>query len=127
MPWLILVLRLIHIICGVFWAGGTFGFVGFVEPTASASGPEGGRFVQALALKSGYPQSMMGAGLLAVLSGAWLLWLDSGGFQPAWMARGMGVALSIGALSGLAAAVLGFGVQNRNAMRLGAVARAVQV
>ena len=126
MPWLIIVLRLLHIVAGVFWAGASFVVVGFVEPTASATGPEGGRFLQAFASRSGYSPSMTGAGLLTIVAGLWLMWLDSGGFQPAWMASGMGVALSVGALAGLAAAVVGLGLQSRNAMRLGAVAKSVQ-
>jgi hypothetical protein len=126
MTWLMLALRLLHIVGGVFWAGSTFAFVGFVEPTASATGAEGGRFLQALAGKSGYSQAMTVAGIVTVLAGMWLFWLDSGGFQPAWMAGDMGVMLSVGALTGFAAAVVGLGVQARNAMRLGALAKTAQ-
>jgi hypothetical protein len=126
MPWLIVVLRLVHIVSGVFWAGAVFVFVGFVEPTASARGAEGSRFLQALAGKSGYSQSLMGAGIMTVVAGLALLWLDSGGFQPAWMASGMGITLSVGMLAGIMAAVVGIGLGARNAMRLGKVAGVVQ-
>jgi hypothetical protein len=125
-PWLVLVLRLTHIVSGVFWAGATFAFAGFIEPTASALGPQSGPFVQHLAGRSGFTQVMAAAGILTILAGVWLFWLDSGGFQPEWMGSGMGVALSIGAVAGLAAAVVGLGIQARNAARLGGLAKAAQ-
>ena len=33
-------LRLIHIICGVFWVGGDLVYFGFIEPVARKLGPE---------------------------------------------------------------------------------------
>ena len=42
---LVLVLRLLHIISGVFWAGSTMLAVFFVEPTAKAFGAAGERFL----------------------------------------------------------------------------------
>jgi hypothetical protein len=124
MSWLTILLRVLHIGGGVFWAGATFLFAGFIEPAAAAAGPEGGRFVQRLA-GSGYAAAMTVAGLLAVIAGVWLFAIDSGGFQPAFMGSGTGVMLSIGGLSGLLGAVVGLGVQGRNAARLQALARAI--
>ena len=42
MNWLIVVLRLLHIFAGVFWAGAVFMLTRFVMPAVAASGPEGG-------------------------------------------------------------------------------------
>jgi uncharacterized membrane protein len=125
MSWLTVVLRVLHIGGGVFWAGATFTFASFVEPTATAAGPEGGRFIQRLA-GSGYSPVMTIAGLLTVVAGSWLLSIDSGGFQSAFMGSGLGVMLSVGGLCGVLAAVVGLGVQGRNAARLQAVAKAMQ-
>jgi hypothetical protein len=66
------------------------------------------------------------AGLLTVVAGSWLLSIDSGGFQSAFMGSGLGVMLSVGGLCGVLAAVVGLGVQGRNAARLQAVAKAMQ-
>jgi uncharacterized membrane protein len=126
MSWLTILLRVLHVGGGVVWAGAAIAFAGFVEPTATAAGPEGGRFLQRLAAESGYSQAMSVAGLLTVVAGLWLFSLDSNGFRPEWMASGQGVMLSVGALTGLAAAVVGLGVQARNAMRLAAVVKAMQ-
>jgi len=124
MSWLMIVLRVLHIGGGVFWAGGMFLLAGFVEPVAAAAGPEGGRFMGRLAGR--FTPVMVVVGLVTIAAGIWLLWRDSGGFQAAFMGSGMGVAFSIGALSGLAAAVVGIGIGARNALRLRALGGAIQ-
>ncbi len=125
MSWLIMALRVIHIGGGVFWAGAVWVLARFVEPTATAAGPEGGRFLQRFA-GSGYTQAVMAAGLVTVLAGLALLWIDSGGFQPAFMGSHFGVTISIGAVSAIVAAIFGIGLGARNAMRLKAVAVVIQ-
>ena len=125
MTWLMIVLRVVHVAGGVFWAGGTFVFAGYVEPTTAALGAEGGRFMQRLA-GSRYPIAMSVAGILTIVAGVWLLAIDSGGFQSAFMGTGTGIAFSIGGLAGLAAGVIGLGVQGRNAMRMGMLAKAIE-
>ena len=42
----LIVLRLVHIVASVCWAGGAFIFFLFVEPTAKALAPGGQQFVQ---------------------------------------------------------------------------------
>jgi hypothetical protein len=106
--WLIVVLRFLHIVAGVFWAGAAFVVAGFILPTAAASGPEGGRFVRRLALERGLTRSMVGAGVVAVAAGLILLWIDSAGFTAGFMGSGMGVVLSIGGLAALGALATGF-------------------
>jgi uncharacterized membrane protein len=125
MSWLPLVLRLLHIGGGVFWAGATFVFAGFIEPTAGAAGQDGARFLQRLA-GGRYPVAMMVAGVTTVLAGIALLGIDSGGFQPAFMGSRLGVTLSIGGACGIVAAVVGIGLAARNAFRLKGVAAAIQ-
>jgi len=43
---LIIIMRLIHILSGVAWAGGAFMLAGFVTPAAQKSGPSGGQVMQ---------------------------------------------------------------------------------
>jgi uncharacterized membrane protein len=124
MSWLTIVLRVLHIGGGVFWAGGMFLLAGFVEPVAAAAGPEGGRFMGRLAGR--FTPVMAAVGLLTLAAGIWLLWRDSGGFQAAFMGSGAGIAFSIGAVCGVAAAVVGIGIGARNALRLRAVGAAIQ-
>jgi len=124
MSWLSIILRVLHVGGGVFWAGGMFLLAGFVEPVVAAAGPEGGRFMGRLAGR--FTPAMTVAGVTTLVAGVWLLWRDSGGFQSAFMGSGMGVALSIGALSGVVAAVIGLGVGARNALRLRALSGVIQ-
>ena len=44
MDLLVLALRWIHIFGAVFWAGGSFMMVSFIEPTAMKTGEEGQKF-----------------------------------------------------------------------------------
>jgi hypothetical protein len=115
----------LHLGGGVFWAGATFLFAGFIEPTASAAGPEGVRFIQRL-MGGRYVPAMAVGGAVTVAAGVWLFAIDSGGFQSAFMKSGVGVMLSIGALCALLAAIIGFGVQGRNAGRMQALTRTIQ-
>jgi uncharacterized membrane protein len=107
MNWLIVLLRLLHIFAGVFWAGAIFTLARFVLPTVATLGPAGQQFMRQLALERGLTKTMTIAGIVTVLAGLALLWHDSSGFQPAWMGSGVGVVLSIGGLSGIGAAVVG--------------------
>ena len=125
MTWLTVVLRVIHIVGGVFWAGAVWVLARYIEPTAAAAGPEGGRFMQRFA-GSGYTAAVVSAGLGTIAAGVALLWMDSGGFQPAFMASRFGETISIGAASAILAAVVGIGLGARNAMRLKAVGAAIQ-
>ena len=107
MNWLIVVLRLLHIFAGVFWAGAIFTLARFVLPAVAATGPAGQQFMRQLTMVQGLAKTMTLAGVTAVLAGLWLMGIDSAWFQPSWMGSGMGVMLSIGGLSGIGAAVVG--------------------
>lgn len=65
---LMIVMRFIHIVAGVFWVGAAFVVVRFILPTASAAGPAGGQFMQQL-LRSGFTRAVIGAGVLNVPRG----------------------------------------------------------
>jgi uncharacterized membrane protein len=43
-----IILRLIHILAGIFWVGTAFLLAGFLAPTLRATGSEGGRFMRHL-------------------------------------------------------------------------------
>lgn len=120
-----LILRLIHILAGVFWAGAMFFTVGLLIPTVAASGPEGGRFMQRLVMQARLPMVMGIAGGLTILSGLAMYERVSGGFQLAWIGTGTGLTLTIGGLAGLLAAVSG-GLTGSAGMRLGALMKQIE-
>ncbi|MBK5269650.1 MAG: hypothetical protein JJE22_01425 [Bacteroidia bacterium] len=92
----LIVLRLIHISCAVFWAGSTIYLASFIGPAVKASGPEGGRFMQQLAKTNKLPLVMTLAATLTVVAGLLLFWELSNGFQSEWMKTKHGMVLSIG-------------------------------
>ena len=120
------VLRVLHILAGTFWAGAAFMMAGFVTPTVQASGPEGGKFMQGLVQRSSFSLVMGLAAIVTTLSGVLLFWRVSGGLQAIWLVTGQGVSLTIGSLAGIVTLVEGFTIQNRESMRLAALGKVMQ-
>ncbi len=125
MLYVMLVVRVLHIFAGMLWAGGTIVFAGFVEPNASALGPAGIPFMQRLAASSGFPKWMSLSAVVSTLAGAWLLWQSSAGFSPGWFSTGFGLSITLGAIAGISAALIGMIIQSPAASRLGRVSREV--
>ena len=103
---LTLVLRLIHIILGVFWAGAIFFLVLFLAPAVQRAGPGGGKVMGEIN-EARFFQIMPLVALVTILSGAWLLWILTGGFEPDFMGSPWGISLSVGALAAIIAFVIG--------------------
>jgi uncharacterized membrane protein len=80
---MIILMRIIHVLSGVAWAGGTFLLASVVEPSARGTGPEGGKFMQYASGPGKLPVYMMVSGILTLLSGLYLFWVRSGGFNGA--------------------------------------------
>ena len=112
MDYYVIVLRIIHILGGVFWAGASFALVGFVSPAAAQAGPAGGQFMQRLVLGTRWLLAVSAAAGLAVLTGLLLYWRASGGLRPEWLSTGTGFAFTIGGLAGLIALFVGIQVGN---------------
>src|SRR5574341_1318324 len=99
------VLRLIHIGAGVFWAGGAIVVARFVIPSVQDAGPEGAKVVQALQ-KHGLMTALPVAAVLTMLAGFILYWRVSGGFAAQWSRTPTGMVLGLGAL----ASIVAFGI-----------------
>jgi hypothetical protein len=96
----IIVLRLVHIVGGVFWAGSTFFTEGFMAPMIALSGPEGGRFMERLMTQTRFGVAISLAAILTQLSGLILYWRDSQ-LSDGWAGSGPGIGFAIGGLAGL--------------------------
>ena len=96
MTYLIWLLRIIHIVGGVIWVGGTLVMTFFIGPTVAATGEAGQRFVGHLMNNLKFSNRMAAASGLTVLAGVILFGLDARA-GSAWMRSGMGIGLSIGA------------------------------
>ena len=101
-----ILLRLIHIVCGVFWAGALIFIATFLEPSVRAVGPEGGRVMLAI-IRRRYLDIMPAIALLTILSGLAMMWKVSGGFSPEWMRSRYAMTLSLGASFALLAFIIG--------------------
>ncbi len=104
---LIIIMRLIHIISGVAWAGGAFMMAGFVEPAVRRTGADGGKVMQRMADPGKLPVYFAAASLLTFLSGLYLYDVHLRHTDSGWISSPAGIALTIGALAGLTATLHG--------------------
>jgi uncharacterized membrane protein len=123
--YLLLLLRVIHIVAGVGWVGGAAIHTLFIEPSARATAPESGRFVQYLMGQRRFSIFMAVTSGLTVLAGGLLFWRSSGGFQWAWIASGPGVVFSLGSIIGIAVYFIGLAMIKPRADRIAALGQAV--
>lgn len=118
--YLLIVLRLIHVLSGVFWAGGAFALTGFVGPAVNQAGPEGGKVMQRLVLGTRWVVAVSAAAGLAVLSGLILYW--NWAFTLERLSTGSGIVFTIGGIAGLVGLFFGIrvGGTSRELANLGA-------
>jgi putative copper export protein len=110
-------LRLLHIVFGVFWAGAIFTMVLFVQPVVRAAGPEGGRFMARMRERRFFDVLPVAA-ILTMLSGIELYRRLSAGFSPAWIRTPYGMSLTVGALAAVVAFIIGMFVMRRATLRV---------
>jgi len=98
--------RLLHIFFGVFW-GGTILFIStLLLPAIQETGPDGGKVMAALARRRMHA-IMPIMGLLTVLSGVWLYWHASAGFNSAYMGSRPGMTYGLGMITAVIALLIG--------------------
>ncbi len=122
---MMLVLRFLHIIAGVFWVGGSLFAARFLMPSLKAAGPAAGPVLAELG-KRRLPAAMLGAGLVNIASGIWMMWIDSDGSPGAWMGTPMGRTLGVGAGFAIVAVLLGATIVVPANNKMGRIAGAVR-
>lgn len=122
----LLVLRFIHIVASVCWAGGGIIFFLFIEPTAKALAPTGMQFVQYMVTKRRFSIFMVVSSTLTVLTGALLIWQHASGNWLGYMSTGPGLVFTLGSITGVVVYFIGmFGV-NPRAVRLSKLGQEIQ-
>ncbi len=122
---LMIVLRLVHILSGVFWVGAGMVTYFFLSPAVAATGESGQKMMGYMITKERMTVRITVAAVLTVLAGGFLYWIDSGGLTSAWIGSPAGLGFAIGALFALVG--LGTGMMvGRNAAKLGKIAAAAQ-
>jgi uncharacterized membrane protein len=103
MIYLIWLLRIIHIVAGVFWVGGTLIMTFFIGPTVGATADAGQKFVGHLMNNLKFSNRMSAAAGSTILAGLILFGLDARA-GATWLRSSFAMGLSIGAVF----AVVGF-------------------
>src|SRR5215211_7768326 len=123
---IMIVLRVVHIISGVFWAGAVMVMAWFVLPASQALGPSGGAFMQQLMFRQRLRVFVGVAMGLTILSGltmyTWLAMETDG----AWARSRMGVTLGVGAVAAIIAGGIGGAVIGRVGGKMAALAAKIQ-
>jgi len=109
---LFLVLRATHVLLAALWIGAGMFFTLFLGPAIGDAGPAGGPVMAALGRRGSltYMAAVPGT---TVLTGIYLYWRFTGGFDPAVMGTHAGLAFGIGGVFGLAGLIIGGSVIGR--------------
>ena len=121
---MVYVLRLVHIISGVFWVGSVMFTTLLLGPTLRALGPGAGPVMNQLVKVRKLPMVMMTSALLTMAAGIWLLMIDSAGQPGVWMKSGTGKTFGAGAVFAILAFALGIAVNMPTSKRIAALGSA---
>lgn len=113
---LVVVLRLVHVVCGALWVGMVFLSTFFLLPAVEDAGPDGGKVVAAMqrrGLMTVIPILAIGA----LVSGIWLYLRASAGMPAEFGRSRMGMAFGLGGLAAIVAWLLGMVVARPSMMR----------
>lgn len=114
---LTLVLRLIHILAGVFWVGAAWMMTLYVSPTAAATGDAGQQFMRHFMGKTNLQKMLMASSITSVIAGI-ILFVRN---PPGWAGSSAGMGFSIGSFFALIGLVFGIliGRNGSTIMQLG--------
>jgi uncharacterized membrane protein len=113
---LIIGLRVVHILTGVFWVGTMLFTTFYLFPVLGAAGPAAAGPVMGGLQRRGFMTSLPVAAVLTLLSGMTLLQLTSGGSMAAFMRSRTGATFAGAGLLAVVAFVLGIVVSRPAAM-----------
>jgi uncharacterized membrane protein len=115
---MMIALRLLHILLGVFWAGAVFVTAGFLLPSAQAAGPGAGPMMRQIIGVRRLPVISMIAAILTVLSGLGMYWRNYSLSHGVWASSTQGMTFGTGAVLGLITLGVGMGVLTPAAKKL---------
>jgi uncharacterized membrane protein len=122
---LMIILRVIHILSGIFWVGTNLFNIFFLEPTIKSAGPAGGAVMGKLS-SGKFPVVIAIASILTVIAGFVMYVIDSKGFQASWILSPGPLTLTVGATAGIAAAAVGLFVQRPTLLRMTTLQKQIQ-
>jgi hypothetical protein len=113
-------IRAAHVLVAGLWIGSTVFGAAWLMPAIDASGPSGGQVMKRI-VQNGYSTYMSAIGLTTLVTGLYLLWRFTGGFDPAVAATHAGIVFGTGGVAGILAGVIGGAVVGRSAKELSAL------
>lgn len=121
MPLEILLLRLVHVLGGIFWAGGGIYGALFVTPALIAAGPAAAPIIADMQRRKLFTVLPVVA-ILTMLSGLRLLWIVSGGFGAAYFGTRQGLTYALAGGASIVAFLVALTVARPAGVRLGQLA-----
>jgi hypothetical protein len=113
-----LVLRAMHVLLAALWVGAVGFMVFFVMPAMQQTGVAAAPMMGVIA-RRGLNAFMGALGGLTVVTGFYLYWRFTGGFDPAISASRAAMVFGTGGIAGLASVILGGAVVGRSMARMG--------
>jgi hypothetical protein len=120
---LFLLMRILHVVVGVFWAGTLIFVATFLMPSVRDAGPDGGKVMLAL-MRRGYMNVLPVVALVTLVSGFWLYWNLMQTVGPIWAASLSARIYGVGAVTALIGFGLGVFIMRPNALKLQAIMEA---
>jgi uncharacterized membrane protein len=114
----LILLRVVHVVGGVFWAGAILFVVHFLEPAVREAGPDGAKVMQGLR-KRRYLEVTPVVAFFTLVSGYALYWRTFDRLFPGPGASGVELALGLGGFASLVAFVIGVSLLRPSALRIG--------
>jgi uncharacterized membrane protein len=106
MDYLVIALRLIHVVGGIVWVGSAVMLYKFVAPTVNATQDAGQQFMRHLMSRTRFTAVMTSAAILTIVAGLILMGRDASA-GPTWIKSGPGIGYSIGGAFALVGFVCG--------------------
>ena len=114
---LFLLIRAAHVLLAALWVGATFFITYFLFPTLQETGPAGGPIMGAL-MRRKLPAFQASLGGITVLTGFYLYYRFTGGFDATLSGTRPAMVFGTGGLCGLAALIIGGAVVSKNARKM---------
>ena len=126
MSTVMVVLRIIHILTGVFWAGSVFFAAAMLIPAIRATGPAGGQVMGHLVAVRRMPVVLGIVGGLTILSGLLMFWHNVSISAGAFARSTAGITYGVGAVAAFVAIGAAGGILGPTTKAMAALGAAVQ-
>jgi succinate dehydrogenase/fumarate reductase cytochrome b subunit len=123
---MMIVLRLLHVITGVFWAGAVFFAVSFLFGSIRDAGPAGNAVARQLIGVRQYPKKIFIIALIAVISGFALYAQNVSMSEGAFARSRAGMVYGLGGVAAVLTLVAGMVIMTPTSSKMGALGAAIQ-